>query len=197
MAVRTIDVSKIKGFDEMSYEDRVNALMNYEFEDNSEELSSVKDALEKQKRATDKASSEAADFKKQLRAKMTADEQAEVDRKAEIEALRAENETYKKQTKISEFKTIALALGYSEELATKRANAMYDNDFIAMSDIDKEFLAAHDKEMTAKAIEGTSQPPVGGGAETAVTAEQFKNMSYREMEALQASNPELYAELSK
>jgi len=198
MAVKTIDISKIKGFEDMSHEDQVKALMSYEFEDNTEELNAAKDALDKQKRATDKASSEAAEFKKKLREKMSADEQAEADRNAEIEALRAENESFKKQTKIAEYKTIALALGYNEELASKRATAMFEGDYATMAEVDKQFLVAHDKEMTAKAIEGTSQPPVGGKAEpTAITAEQFKNMSYREMEALASDNPELYAELTK
>jgi len=198
MAVRKIDISKIKGFNEMSADDKLKALLGYEFDDNSEELSAAKDALDKQKRATDKASSEAADFKRQLRDKMSADEQAEADRNAKFEEMKAELETYKKQSRIAEYKTSALALGYSEELATKRATAMFDNDFNALADIDKQFLVAHDKEMTAKAIENTSQPPASGnGTKAEVTAEQFKNMTYREMEALQESNPQLYAELAK
>lgn len=198
MAKLKIDVSSIEGFESMSAEDKVKALMGYEFEDNSETLKATQDALDKQKKATDKASSEAADFKKKLRDKMTADEQAEADRQAEIEKLKNENAEFKKQSQLAQFKTQALSMGYSEELATKRANAMLESNFVEMANIDKQFLELHDKEVQAKAVENTNQPPAGGkGGNDTVTAEQFRKMGYREMAELQEKQPELYAELQK
>lgn len=198
MATNKIDVSKIDGFEQMSAEDKVKALMGYEFEDYSDELKATKDALDKQKKATDNACSQAADFKKQLREKMSADEQAEADRVAELEKLRAENESYKRDSKIAEYKTTALAMGYDETLATKRAVAIFDGDFATMNAIDKQFLEAHDKAMHAQSVANTTTPPAGGkGGSTTITAEQFKKMGYSERVALKESNPELYSELSK
>lgn len=198
MAKKKIDTSVIPGFESMTADEKVNALLGYEFEDNSEELSRVKSDLDKQKRATDKASSEAAEFKKQLRDKMSESEKAEADRQAELENLRKENEEFKKSSKVSEYKATAIALGYSDELATKRANAMYDCDFEALGAIEKEFLEAHDAAINADNLSKTPKPPVGGnkGGNT-VNAEQFNNMGYRERLALHDSNPELYAELTK
>lgn len=198
MAKRKIDTSVIAGFDAMSAEDKVNALLGFEYEDNAEELAQARGDLEKQKRATDKASSEAADFKKQLRDKMSESERAEADRRAELENLRKENEEMKKSSKVAEFKANAIALGYSEELAVKRANAMYDCDFDALTNIEKEFLSAHDAKLNADNLGKTPTPPVGGKqGDKTVTPEQFNNMGYRERLALHDENPELYAQLVK
>jgi hypothetical protein len=63
-----IDVSKIDGFEAMSAEDKLAALMGYEFEepktpDNSE--------ITKLKAALSKANSEAAEWKRSFREKQT------------------------------------------------------------------------------------------------------------------------------
>ena len=59
-----INVSDIEGYAEMTAEEKVAALENYEYEDNAQAVSD----LEKYKDAVTKANHEAADFKKQLKA---------------------------------------------------------------------------------------------------------------------------------
>ena len=61
-----VDVSKIAGFDEMSAEDKVKAVLEYEFDepkapDTSAEINRLKAALSK-------ANSESAEWKRALRA---------------------------------------------------------------------------------------------------------------------------------
>ena len=67
-----IDVSRIENFDTMSTEDKLTALLNYEYEapkaDESAELARVKNAL-------NKASSDCAEYKRALREKQSEAEQ--------------------------------------------------------------------------------------------------------------------------
>jgi hypothetical protein len=74
-----IDTSKINGYAEMTAEDKLKALEEYEFEtpapkDESEEVKKLKTALSN-------ANSQAADWKRQFREKQTEAERAEAERK--------------------------------------------------------------------------------------------------------------------
>ena len=73
-----INVNAIEGFDAMSDEEKVKALLGFEIEapapkDNNDEVTKLKTALSK-------ANSEAADWKRQLREKQTEQERAEAER---------------------------------------------------------------------------------------------------------------------
>ena len=77
------DVSKIEGYAEMSAEDKVKALEEYEIEvpkDNTAEVNNLKEALSKANSQTSKACSEAAEWKRQYREKQTEQERAEAER---------------------------------------------------------------------------------------------------------------------
>ena len=64
-----IDVSKIDGFEAMSAEDKLAALMGYEFEEPKAPEANAE--VTKLKAALSKANSEAADWKRQFRDKQT------------------------------------------------------------------------------------------------------------------------------
>ncbi len=80
------------------------------------------------KSAFDKASSDAANYKKQLRERQSVDEIA-LQEKAEKEAQREELlESLKRENKINKLEKQFVLLGYSEEQANKAATATYDGD---------------------------------------------------------------------
>ena len=66
-----IDVSQIKGFEEMSAEDKLNALMNLDLPEHDDT---------KLKNALSKSNSEAAEYKRKLQEKLSAEEKAEAER---------------------------------------------------------------------------------------------------------------------
>ena len=89
----------------------------------AEENATLKVQIAKMKKAMDRAASDTARYKKQLREKQTAEEIA-LQEKAEKEAER--EEAYQKLLKentVTKYEKNFLALGYSEELATRAANA--------------------------------------------------------------------------
>jgi len=118
-----IDVTKIDGFDAMTPEQKVDALSNYEFE--------VDDAV-KLKNALNKASSETAEYKRQLKAlqeqKLTDEEKAKLEREEAEKTLKAELETLKREKTIATYKASYLANGYDDALAASTAEALANGD---------------------------------------------------------------------
>lgn len=85
-----IDASKIEGYEEMSVEEKLAALENYEYEDNSSEI-------EKLKAVISKANSEAAEWKKKHNALISEDEQKKQAAEEELQALREQVESMNRE----------------------------------------------------------------------------------------------------
>ena len=119
-----IDTSKIDGYAEMTAEDKLKALEEYEIEtpkDNSEEINKLKASLSK-------ANSDAAEWKRQFREKQSEQERAEAERAEREKAVEDELRTLRRDKTVSGYLAQCLALGYDKELALKAAEAMADND---------------------------------------------------------------------
>lgn len=97
-------------------------------------IKALETALEKQKKATDNASSDAAAWKKKYNATLSEAERAEAERK-EMEALKDRRiaELERKET-IGTYSNRALTLGYDADLASKTAEAMANGDMNAVFD---------------------------------------------------------------
>ncbi len=129
----------------------------------AEENASLKVQLAKMKKAMDKATSDTARYKKQLREKQSAEEIA-LQEKAEKEAER--EEAYQKLLKentVTKYEKNFLALGYSEELATRAANAQYDGDTEELFKIQQDFQSALLKQKEAEWAKSRPNPQAGNG----------------------------------
>lgn len=84
--------------------------------------------IEKLKRMLSDANSEAAKYKKELRAKQTADEQAEADRLEKFTAMENELNQLRKDKEIDKFTSDFMELGFDRENAIKVAKAKADGD---------------------------------------------------------------------
>ena len=106
----------------MTVEEIETALAGIELPtDNSAEIERLKNALSK-------SNSEAADFKKRLREKMTADEIKAKEDAEKQEKLQSDYDALVKKVTISENKAKLLALGYEDKLATETAEAMANGE---------------------------------------------------------------------
>ncbi len=109
----------------------------------------------------DKVSSDLAAVKKQLRSKMTEDEQREADRQANDAAIQAELETLRRDKAVSTHKASYLAMGYDEKTANAAAVAMVDGDnealFAAMRQHDTDAAKA----LRTQILNDTPAPPPG------------------------------------
>ena len=154
-----INTATIEGYAEMSAEDKLKALEEYEFETpapkENEEVTKLKTALSK-------ANSEAADWKRQLREKQSEQERAEAERAEREAAVKEELRSLRRDKTVSGFIAQYLALGYTQELALKAAEATADNDAATIMVCQQEYLAAKTKELEAAAL--NKQPPLTPGA---------------------------------
>lgn len=129
----------------------------------AEENAALKVQLAKMKKAMDKAASDTAKYKKQLREKQSAEEIA-LQEKAEKEAER--EEAYQKLLKentVTRYEKNFLALGYSEELAVKAANAQYDGDTEELFKIQQDFQTALLRQKEAEWAKSRPNPQAGNG----------------------------------
>lgn len=129
----------------------------------AEQLAELRVQNAKMKKAMDKATSEAANYKKQLREKQTAEEVA-LQEKAEKEAEREEAfQNLLKENTVTKYEKNFLALGYSEELAAKAANAQYDGDTDELFKIQQDFQTALLKQKETEWAKSRPNPPAGNG----------------------------------
>lgn len=147
----------------------------------------------KLKRATDKATSEASSFKKQLREKQSADEIA-LQEKAEREAQREEQfQALVRENNINKMEKNFLALGYSSEQASKAATAQVDGDTDALFKIQAEVQQTMLKAQKAEWLKSVPQINAGVGEEKPnISREQFEKLSYAEEREFKSKYPETY-----
>ena len=152
-----IDTSKITGYAEMSAEEKLKALEEFEIEapkDNSAEVTNLKEALSK-------ANSQAAEWKRQFREKQTEQERAEAERAEREKAVEDELRSLRRDKAVSGYVAQCLALGYDKDLALRAAEAMADGDAATVLACQQDFLDNKKKELEAAAL--GKQPPITPG----------------------------------
>lgn len=140
---------EIENYDSMAPEEKIAALeANYA-------------SVAQHKAAADKAASEAASYKKQLREKQT-DEEAKAAKAAEEYAALIERaEKAEHELAVSNFVKSYLAMGYDEKLAVSSAEAMAKGDTATVFANQKIHAENREKELKAEWLKGTPRPAGG------------------------------------
>ena len=167
MAKVKLDTSRIAGWDDLSAEDRVKALLEQEIEVEQPEPA---DTL-KLKNELNKACEEAASYKKALREKQTEAERAEADRAEREKALQDELASYRDRERISTYKANLMGAGIDEPTADLMAKSLpegvSDEYFLAT----KSFLDNQRQKLLTESI--NKQPGLSVGTPpTAAQAER-------------------------
>lgn len=159
------DWTKIEGYrDDLTSDEKLALLENWK-PDNDPEPSHTPDTpLGKNmvsKTQFDKVASELAAAKKQLRARMSEDEQREADRAAKDAERDAELQQLRREKTLSTYKASYLAQGYDEKLAEEAATAMVDGETDVVFSAMKKHAANVEKELRARILKETPVPPPG------------------------------------
>ena len=152
-------------------------------------------AYDNLKKRLDEVMSEAAGYKKQIRANMTEAEQkaaADAEKYAEIVA---ERDKLKAEKMIAENAKGLVAIGYDDALATEVATALYNGDSETVIKAQAKFVDAQKKAAIAEKVKGTPAPPAGGGGDNVITKEKLRAMSPGERYEFSQKNPEEYKKL--
>lgn len=149
-----IDISTIEGYSEMTPEEKLAALEAMELPEPDFTGWVKKDAL-------DKAASEAASYKKQLREKMTAEEEKAEREAEERAALIARVEELEHEKTINGYVSSYLAMGYDEALAKSTAEALVSGDMETVFEHQKSFAQSREKALRAEILKSTPRPAAG------------------------------------
>lgn len=163
-----IDTSTIENFDSLSAEEKVDALLKLDLPDSSAEIARMKSAL-------DKATSEAADYKKQLKGKLTEDEAAAAEREAKWAEMEAKLKALELEKTISTYKASYLAMnGYDEKLAEDTAKALAEGDMAKVFANQQKANAAYEKKLRADLVKQDPKPDgAGNGNDTKDPAVEY------------------------
>lgn len=148
-----MDTTRIEGYENMSDAEKVAALEAYEF-DTTGYVS---------KASLDKATSEAAEWKRKYNSTLSEAEQARIAAEEARQATETRLAELERKDKISTTKDKYIASGFSVDLALATAEAFVDGDMDAvlanvMKHATDVATAAKDKD-----LKGTPAPPAGGG----------------------------------
>jgi hypothetical protein len=168
-----IDTNKIEGFSEMTAEEQIAALLAYEVENDTSEIENYKKML-------NKASSEAADWKRKHNALLSEEEKAKAE--AEEERQRKADEFAEMQKRLNDLeteKTVALyqtklvSMGYNADLASATAKALSEGKMNEVFANMAQHLDAKEKILRTEILKGTPTPDVGGSGSISMTKEDI------------------------
>jgi hypothetical protein len=143
------------------------------------------------KATADKAASEAAAYKKQLREKQTDDEIKAAERDAKFAEIMAEVESLRHEKMVGTYTASYLAMGYDEKLAKATAEAMANGDTETVLKNQKIHLETREKALRTELLKQTP-PPAGGNPDTTMKKAEFVKMSLAEQQRFAKENPEQY-----
>lgn len=179
-----IDTSIIEGYGEMTPEEKLKALEALDLPEPDYSGYVKKDVL-------DKATHDAAEWKRKYRAQLDDDQQKLQEREEQFEAMKGELEALKHEKAVSSYTAKYIAQGYKEDLAAATAEAMASGDIDTVFANNKKFLTEYEKSLKAELLKKTPVPDeVGSGSEKPMTKEKFQKLSYKEQLDYKASHPD-------
>lgn len=164
-----IDTSSIAGFDTMTADEKVTALLAFQYDDGTDKIKAAEENAAKMKAAFDKASSEAAGYKKQLNATKSEEERAKIETDETIKAMQEELATLRQEKQISTAKAAFLGGGFDDANATDAANAFIAGDIEKMSAALKKFRESIEVSTKSKLMGSNPKPESGGKTDDAGT----------------------------
>ena len=172
----------------MSVEDIANALKDIEFPtDNSAEIDRLKSALSK-------SNSEAADYKRQLKDKMTAEELKAKEDAEKWDKIEKERDELLKEKAISTNKAKLLELGYESKLAEETAEAMANGELDKVFANQKKHLDNVEKKIKSEILKDTPKPE-GGSSSNEMTKEKLRGMSAQDRYKYSVEHPDEYKQI--
>lgn len=181
----TISTESIEGFDGMTAEQKVEALLKVEVPERVDLSSYI------QKSQFDKVSSELAEAKKTIKSKMTEDEAAKAQADADRKALEDKYTELLRKSTIAEHTARFIAMpGYDEKLARETAEALFDGNMDKVFENQQKANAAYEKKLRAEMVKQDPKPDgAGGDDEKKDSAVEFaRNLGKQRADALKSAN---------
>lgn len=150
----------------------------------------LKSVFDTQKKKTDDAAHDAAEWKRKYRAQLNEDEKNKQEREDMNAKLMEELETLRKEKTVSEYERAFITQGYDSKLAHETAIALAEGDMQIVFTNQNKFNESLRKEASKQLLNNTPEPPAGnqGGQKT----KAIKDMSLAEMQAAYNEDPNVF-----
>ena len=148
------------------------------------------------KKAIDKATADASEWKKKYMATQSESEKLSMEKAERDAALKEELEMLRKESKVNKFAKSFMACGYSEEMATRAAEAQYSGDTDELFRLQKLHSDNMAKQIRADIMKSMPVPATGNDDSVHITQEQFDKMSLAEQTDLYEKHPSVYKQLA-
>lgn len=175
-----------------------------EQQESTEPKKSIEDMLSelmaenaKLKREKDKASSEAANYKKQVMASKSQSEQEAIEKAEAAAKIQEELAELRKESALNKLEKSFIALGYSEEMAKQASEAQYEGNTDLLFQIQKRYFSEKEKSIKAQLMKTMPSPSIGNDDTISVTKEEFDAMDYKQRLDLLKKHPKVYEQLTK
>ena len=148
------------------------------------------------KKAVDKATADASDWKKKFLATQSESEKLSMEKAERDAALKEELEMLRKESAINKFAKSFMGCGYSEDMAVKAAEAQYSGDTDELFRLQKLHSDNMEKQIRADIMKSMPVPATGNDDSVHITQEQFDKMSIAEQTDLFEKHPSVYKQLA-
>lgn len=149
------------------------------------------------KKAVDKSSADASSWKKKYMETQSESEKLSMEKAERDAALKEELEALRRESKVNKYAKSFMSIGYSEEMATKAAEAQFDGDTDELFRIQKIYASETEKRIRADIMKSMPVPSTSNDDSIQLTQEQFDEMTYREQLDLFEKHPSVYEKFTK
>lgn len=149
------------------------------------------------KKAVDKSSADASSWKKKYMETQSESEKLSMEKAERDAALKEELESLRRESKVNKYAKSFMSIGYSEEMATKAAEAQFDGDTDELFRIQKIYASETEKRIRADIMKSMPVPSTSNDDSIQLTQEQFDEMTYREQLDLFEKHPSVYEKFTK
>lgn len=149
------------------------------------------------KKAVDKSSADASSWKKKYMETQSESEKLSMEKAERDAAIKEELESLRRESKVNKYAKSFMSIGYSEEMATKAAEAQFDGDTDELFRIQKIYASETEKRIRADIMKSMPVPSTSNDDSIQLTQEQFDAMTYREQLDLFEKHPSVYEKFTK
>ena len=180
-----IDTSTIAGYEAMSAEEKLNAVLGIDVDDGSAEIERLKGLVSK-------ANSEAASWKKKHNDQLSEEEQKQNQVTETIDNLQRELETLRKEKTVSTYTAKLLENGFNAEEAGKAASALADGKMDAFWSHLASYKTNMEKTIRAELQSQNKDPGGSGGSTVGMTKEKYSKLSFEDRASFINDHPDEY-----
>lgn len=159
-------------------------------EDDSNEVKKLKELVSK-------SNSEAADYKKQLRAKQSEAERKDAETKELLENAQAELEAMKQEKKLSEYTAQFTAQGYDADSAKTVAEAFINGDLGTLLKSQKDLFDKKEALLKSELVKKTPRPEGGSTSGEKMTKDKINAMAFEDRMNYIKEHKDEYTEIMK